>query len=111
MYKIQYNGIVDWFRERAKRMPPGNAQQYMEATVDMLTNPMPNDADEMIQRTEEVQFFARNDMMRQRTLFAMTGDEEHRNNAEILCVVASTLSMGREIALCLIGVEEIERKL
>jgi hypothetical protein len=107
MYKIQYNAIVDEFRERGKKMDEGAAQSYMEATVDMLTNPMPGDADEMIQRTEEVQSFARNAMLNQRAWFAMTGDLECRNNAEVLCAIAFGLAMGRAVALSLIGVEEL----
>lgn len=111
MYKIQYNAIVDLFREDAKKLRSVDAApwvvRYMDNTVDMLTEPLPGDADEMIERTEEVQFFARQTMFRMRQMYAVTGDDEYRDRAETLYGICLVLWAGREIALSLIGVEEL----
>lgn len=111
MHKIQYMAIVEHFRDRAKVMRelemPRYASAYMDDTAAFLTDPMPADADQMIERTEVVQQLARRVMLQQRQAYAITGDEEFRDRAEILCAVAFGLSMARTVALSLIGVEDL----
>ena len=111
MHKIQYMAIVDEFKTRAKIMReaemPAWAITYMEGTVEMLTDPMPEDADQMIDRTVEVQQFAREAMMRQQFMFKVTHDMEHLNRAEILTAISFGLAMGRSVAMALIGMEDI----
>ena len=106
MHKLQYDALVELFREREVIEQEMTGQStYIAAVIEMLTQPVPETADERIERTEVIEQFAGHSAARMAAMYLATGDQDYLSRMGVTAAIAFSMATARKVAMSLAAIE------